>query len=186
MPRRASLTPDESDLERWIEQFRGPLVGLLASWGRDWRSAEELAQDCFAEAWVSRASFVGNPDSLQAVGAWLRGIAFRLHAAQGRREGLRRSASLEGELAEAELAAPPAASEADERRELLARGFAKLSDAHQTVLRMHYLEESSAAEVAALLGLSVKAVEDRLYQARRALREIVDRESAREARGVRT
>lgn len=186
MASRISLTPTEADLEEWIAHFRGPLVGLLASWGRDWRSAEELAQDCFAEAWVSRANFVGNPGSLQAVGAWLRGIAFRLHAAQGRREGVRRADSFEGELAEAELAARPIATEDDERRELLARGFAKLGDAHQTVLRMHYLEESSAAEVAALLGLSVKAVEDRLYQARRALREIVEREGAREARGVRT
>jgi RNA polymerase sigma-70 factor (ECF subfamily) len=178
MAGRASLTPNAADLERWIEQFRGPLVGLLASWGRDWRAAEELAQDCFAQAWLSRERFVGNPNSLLAVGAWLRGIAFRLHAAGQRREAARPAESLENEPA-----AP--VSEQDERREVLARAFAKLTAPQQTVLRMHYLEESSAAEVAALLGLSAKAVEGRLYQARRALREIVERESAREARGVR-
>lgn len=179
MPGRASTTPDEADFERWIEQFRGPLVGLLASWGRDWRGAEELAQDCFAEAWLARERFVGNPDSLAAVGPWLRGIAFRLHAANQRRETARSAGALD-----VEPAAPPV-GEDDERREGLARAFAKLPAPQQTVLRMHYLEESSAAEVAALLGLSAKAVEDRLYQARRALRQIVERESAREARGVR-
>jgi RNA polymerase sigma factor (sigma-70 family) len=179
MAGRASLTPNAADLERWIEQFRGPLVGLLASWGRDWRAAEELAQDCFAQAWLSRERFVGNPDSLAAVGAWLRGIAFRLHAVDRRREAARPSEALEREPA-----APPV-SEQDERRDVLARAFARLPAPQQTVLRMHYLEESSAAEVAALLGLSAKAVEDRLYQARRALRQIVERESAREARGVR-
>ena len=51
------------------------------------------------------------------------------------------------------------------------RAFARLSLAHQTVLRVYYLEETGAREVAALLGITPKAVEDRLYQARRALRE---------------
>lgn len=180
MPGRASLTPDENDFEDWIEQFRGPLIGLCASWGRDWRAAEELAQDCFAEAWVSRARFVGNPDSADAVGAWLRGVAFRLHNADHRRAATRASTPLGPDFA------APAASPEDARRELLARAFAKLNAPQQTVLRMHYLEESSAVEVAALLGLTPKAVEDRLYQARRALRRLVERESAREAQGVRS
>jgi RNA polymerase sigma-70 factor (ECF subfamily) len=35
---------------------------------------------------------------------------------------------------------------------------------------MHYLDETPVADVAALLSLSVKTVEGRLYQARRILR----------------
>lgn len=180
MASRASLTPDEGDFERWIEHFRGPLVGLLASWGSDWRQAEELAADCFAQAWVARERFVGNPESLLAVGAWLRGIAFKLHASSRRAVAARASVELDFD--------PPAPGlgEHDERRELLAAAFVRLPVPQQTVLRMHYLEETSAAQVAALLGLSVKAVEDRLYQARRALRELVERERARAVRGVRT
>ncbi len=47
--------PLDPTLERWIALFRGPLTGLLASWGTDWRQAEELAMDTFAEAWLPTA-----------------------------------------------------------------------------------------------------------------------------------
>jgi RNA polymerase sigma-70 factor (ECF subfamily) len=170
-----SAVSDE-DLERWTAAFRGPLVGLLASWGRDWRAADELAQDCFAEAWMARERFVGDPRSLDAAGAWLRGIAFRLHAASGRREAVRATAPFESEPASKPT------TEAYERRESLSRAFEQLSGEHQLVLRMHYLEGTSAREVAALLGLTAKAVEGRLFQARRALRKILEREDARSAR----
>ena len=86
MAEREQPGPPEEAFERWVEAFRGPLVGLLASWGPDWRTAEELAQDTFAEAWFGRARFRGDADDLGAVGAWLRGIAFHLHSAARRRE----------------------------------------------------------------------------------------------------
>jgi RNA polymerase sigma-70 factor (ECF subfamily) len=170
------LAPEH--LERWIAAFRGPLIGLLASWGADWREAEELAQDVFAEAWLGRARFSGDPDGLEAAGAWLRGIAFRLHSAASQRRATRRATRVDD--------VDPAAHavEPDERRAVLARAFTKLAAPQQTVLRMHYLEETSAREVAALLGLTPKAVEDRLYQARKALRALVEREARRE--GART
>lgn len=174
--------PSDEDLERWIAAFRGPLVGLLASWGNDWGAAEELAADAFAEAWVGRARFDADPSDLDAAGPWLRGIAFRLHEAQRRRARVRKAEALDGGAGRA-LAAP--VEEEDERRALLVAAFAELAPQHQTVLRMHYLEASSAQEVAALLGLTPKAVEDRLYQARRALRERVARNAARGAAGAR-
>lgn len=170
----------EIDLERWIRAFRGPLIGLLASWGADWRAAEELAQETFAEAWLARARFRADPSDLPAVGAWLRGIAFRLAcAAQRRSDGRTRPLAAEPVAPESD------APEDDEKRALLAAAFARLSSQHQTVLRMHYLEETSAREVAALLGLSPKAVEDRLYQARKELRARVERAARSAAQGVR-
>ena len=164
------------DLERWIQAYRGPLIGLIASWGSDWRAAEELAQSVFAEAWMARERFLADPNDLAAVGAWLRGIAFRLSCAEGRRNQARA----------APLAAEPAVEpdEPDDRRALLSRAFAELSAPHQTVLRMHYLEETTAREVAALLGLTPKAVESRLYQARKELRSRVER-LQQAAQGVR-
>jgi len=75
--------------------------------------------------------------------------------------------------------------EPDERRALLKEAFAHLSGPHQTVLRMHYLEETTTRQVAALLGLTTKAVEGRLYQARKALRaklEHLTRQTAQEVR----
>lgn len=173
------MAEDSDDLERWIAAFRGPLIGLLASWGADWRAAEELAQDTFAEAWVGRERFRGDPHELEAVGPWLRGIAFHLFRAEGRGAERRDALALSPD-------APATEDEGDERREALRAAFARLSGAHQTVLRMHYLEETSAREVAALLGLTPKAVEDRLYQARRTLRELVAATLRTDETGART
>jgi len=136
-------SPD--DLERWIASFRGPLVGLLASWGLDWRAAEEIAQDAFAEAWVGRARFTAEPGDLDAVGAWLRGIAFNLWRADQRQRDRRGAKPIDAPAA-AQLAAPSSEpfDEHGERRAVLVEAFADLSETFQTVLRMHYLEESSA------------------------------------------
>jgi RNA polymerase sigma-70 factor (ECF subfamily) len=41
---------------------------------------------------------------------------------------------------------------------------------------MHYLEETTVNEVAALLSITPKAVEGRLYQARRTLRRVLERD----------
>jgi len=160
-----AASPD--DLDAWIRAFRGPLVGLVASWGLDWRAAEEVAQDAFAEAWVARERFVGEPSDLAAVGTWLLGIAFHLCRAQQRRAARRDHQPVESVHRTPSAEYTPLL---DERRELLTEAFAGLDATHQTVLRMHYLEESSAREVAALLSISTKAAESRLYQARRALK----------------
>lgn len=71
-----------------------------------------------------------------------------------------------------EPALEPAARllETDERHEQLAAAFERLKPEHQSLLRMYYLEETTSTEVAALLGLTAKAVEARLYQARKSLR----------------
>jgi RNA polymerase sigma-70 factor (ECF subfamily) len=166
------------ELERWIAAFRGPLIGLLASWGLDWAAAEEVAMDVFAEAWLGRARFAGDPADLEQSGAWLNGIARNLCRARQRRAQRPAAGALPEQLA----ARPP---EEDERRAVLVAAFAELEAEHQTVLRMHYLEETSAREVAALLGTTPKAVEMRLYQARRALRERVERLQRRAAAEVR-
>lgn len=169
--------PTTEDFERWVALFRGPLIGLCAGWVPDWNRAEELAQDSLAQAWLGRERFRGDPQDSAAVGAWLRGIAFHLHSESTRRP----RAQTHGELA---IPAPELAP-VDERQEHLRAAFAELSSAHQTVLRMHYLEDSALREVAALLGLTPKAVESRLYQARKALRERVEQRARAAAQELR-
>ncbi len=180
MTNQDNPTGGDAVLEGWIAAFRGPLVGLIASWGADWRAAEELAQDTLAEAWVGRARFQGELQDLSAAGAWLRGIAFNLHRTAKRAQDRHRSRSIH----ETEV---PAVEEApsDERQGALAQAFEMLNAKHQSVLRMHYLEETSARQVAALLGTSPKAVESRLYQARKALRVELNRVQSMTTKEVR-
>lgn len=155
------------DLAHWLRTFRGPLVGFLASRGADWAAAEELAQDTFVEAWLGGARLRAAPDDLDAIGGWLRGIAQNLLRARLR--AVRRLEPLADDTVEAPTAVP------DERRESLREAFGRLRPEFQEILRMHYLEATTAREVAALLGVTVKTVEGRLYQARRALRALVER-----------
>lgn len=160
--------PLDPELDRWIRSFRGPLVGYLASRGAGWREAEELAMDTFAEAWLARDRLRAKPGDLPAIGGWLRGIAHNLLHVR-LRQRLRATEPLPPE-------GPAAPSpEVDERHDVLRAAFPQLRSDHQEVLRMHYLEATSAVEVAALLGITQKAVEGRLYQARRALRALADR-----------
>lgn len=167
-------------LEQWIARFRGPLVGLLASWGANWGEAEDLAQDTFCEVWLSIDRLRGSRKDSRVVGPWLRGIAANLHRTKNRLAHKRKQVALtDGEV----LATPIADDETDERLGALRTAFAQLRTEHQTVLRMFYLDEASTREVAALLFLSEKAVEGRLYQARRALRELAERIHAAAAGG---
>ncbi len=48
------------DLTAFVNAYRGPLIGLLASWGAPWGDAIEIAQDSFSEAWLRRESCRGN------------------------------------------------------------------------------------------------------------------------------
>lgn len=165
---------DEAAFGRWIDSFRGPLVGLVASWTGDWREAEEVAQDTFAEAWLGRERFAGDAGDLGAAGAWLRGIAFRVHAARARKGGRLRLVPPGGEGSPLDRPAPEADPE-DPRLGALRAAFGELGEEHRTVLRMHYLERTSTREVAALLGRTEKAVEHLLRRARRALHGLAER-----------
>lgn len=153
------------DLERLIERFRGPLVGLIASLGASWGDAIELAQDVFAEAYLGRERFDGTFDDDKAVGRWLGGIARNLH-----RAGLRASERRRAEPLDENLAARAVQDSGAAQRHELEAALAALAPDQRAAVQMFYLEGSSLRVVAGLLGVSAKTVEGRLYRARRELR----------------
>lgn len=155
------------DLDAVMTRFRGPLIGFLAGLGNDRQRAVELAQDTFAEAYLSRDRFAGSWDEPAAAGAWLRGIAHNLHLSRWRRDRGPRAMAMapaDGELPAGSRAAEPAEPSP------VGAAMARLRGPWRTVLEMRYLEGSGLPEIAAVLGLSVRAVEGRLRRARRELR----------------
>jgi len=78
------------------------------------------------------------------------------------------------EQAVLEQAAAPAERDMSEYLDALRQSIAALPAKQREVVLMHYLEETSVNEVAALLSVSAKAVEGRLYQARQTLRRLLD------------
>jgi RNA polymerase sigma-70 factor (ECF subfamily) len=168
------------DLTALINTYRGPLVGLIASWGAPWGDAIEIAQDSFSEAWLRRESCRGDWNEPEVFGRWLRGVAlnrYRNWARSWSRIMTRTPAVLE------EVAAP-ADPEPSEHLEALRRAIGRLPARQRQVVLMHYLEETTVNEVAALLSITPKAVEGRLYQARRTLRRLLERDLAASQMGT--
>ncbi len=153
------------DLDKLVEHFRGPLTGLIASWGASPADAIELCMDTFAEGYLVRDKFRGDWDELSSTGAWLRGIAYNLFRAH-RRRNLRPVESLD----DTDVAGPSQDPEPT-RAEQVRRAMDVLKGEYRTVLYMRYVENSGLAEIARLLGVSERAVEGRLYRARKALAE---------------
>ena len=76
----------------------------------------------------------------------------------------------------------PADPDPSERLEALRRAIERLPAKQRQVVLMHYLEETSVSQVAALLSVTAKTVEGRLYQARRTLHRMLAEPSASQIR----
>lgn len=154
---------DTTQLPHFVDRFRGPLIGLLAARGASPADAIELAQETFAEAYVSRGRFAGDWEDMSAVGAWLRGIATNLNRSRRRLRAVRTEPIGEREFADPASENVPENDEAGER---MRQALARLEVSWRTVLMMRYVEGSGLPEIAELLGTSVRAVEGRLRRGR--------------------
>jgi RNA polymerase sigma-70 factor (ECF subfamily) len=167
------------ELSDTLDRFRGPLIGLIASWGATYADAVELAQDSFADAYLSRDACRGDCEDPEVFGRWLRGVArnkFRSEL-RSRKRRERRVISVEPSVLHAtEDAHTPIDNE---RLVRLREAIEQLPAKQRQVVMMHYLEETSVKEVAALLSVSAKAVEGRLFQARRAIKRMMGNTSSK-------
>jgi RNA polymerase sigma-70 factor (ECF subfamily) len=157
-----------------INTYRGPLIGLIASWGAPWSDAVEIAQDSFSEAWLKRESCRGNWEEPEVFGRWLRGVALNCYRnwARTRRRQRVHLATLEPAALEHAVASSDA--EPSERLQALRRAIERLPARQREVVLMHYLEETRINDIAVLLSTTAKTVEGRLYQARRTLRRLLE------------
>lgn len=156
-----------------INRYRGPLVGLIVSWGANFYDAAEIAQDSFADAYLNRDSCRGNWQDPEVFGAWLRGVArnhFR-NACRSRKRREKRVISVSVSVLEATPNRLP--TPVDERLERLRAAIEALPMKMKQVVIMHYLETTSIKDVAALLSVPPKTIEGRLYQARRELKRMI-------------
>jgi len=168
-----SLDGNRMDLTRFINVYRGPLIGLIASWGAPWADAAEIAQDSFVEAWIKRDYCRGDWTNPEVFGRWLRGVAYNKY-----RNWARSRRRLESRITTVDVGDPQhrdASSDPNlaDRLDALRRAIDRLPAKQKEVVLMHYLEETSVKEVAMLLSVSPKTVEGRLYQARRALHRML-------------
>jgi RNA polymerase sigma-70 factor (ECF subfamily) len=161
--RRAVLAGEE---HAWRTLYDEAFDGLYAyvSWRcggmRDW--SDEIVQ----ETWLTAVRRLRAFDpSAGTFASWLRGIAANLLRNHFRRERLRRTQPLNGELP---------AHNADSQREQAERvafALSALPEHYEAILRAKYLDGQSVANLAAERAESPKAIESLLTRARQAFRQ---------------
>lgn len=181
----ATVQADEGRLKQAFDRCGCALHRYLAV-----RSGGDrhLADDLMQQLWV-KASSNGSEHVPEAeLEFWLRGIARNLIRAHWRKARNRPDTvpSIDAEAAAAlskRLVSEELPAEALERRELadqLLLAVSTLPAADQEVIVGRYFQGCSHAELAGRLGVSERAVEGRLYRARRSLQQTLERLGATE------
>jgi RNA polymerase sigma-70 factor (ECF subfamily) len=157
-------------MQRWeipVKRFIFRLVGNTAD-------AEDLAQEVFVRVFLKRHTY--------RTGARFSSWIFAIAANQAknrlrwwkRRPTLSLNAWLEsgGDVEDGTIksAAAVPGYDQDERTETVQKAVSDLPLDQRTAIVLFEYEEKSMAEIAAIAGCSIKAVENRLYRARRQLR----------------
>lgn len=166
----ALMAASKRDLHRFIRRYVG-----------DEDEAHDLLQETYVAAWLAIRRY----DPARPFDVWLRAIAVNKCRDWGRRRAVRRVVRGVMGLDAPEAAAvgddaPAPEARLDDRRraEALQRALSNLPDALKAPLLLATLEGRSQAEIAAILGVTVKAVETRIARARKALTERMAASSA--------
>lgn len=161
------------DLTSLIDIYRGPLIGLIASWGVSVGDAVDIAQDSFSEAWLNRAACRGDWSDPEFFGRWLRGVALNQFR-NWRRSRLRRERLVKPVTILDDQTVTPDEVDSSEQLDALRNAINRLPADQRQVILMHYLEETSIGRIATLLAVSAKTVEGRLYRARKTLHDLLN------------
>ena len=165
---------DATGMETAFDRCSRSIYRYIAVRVGDAHLADDLMQQLWLQARTSGTSVP--PGELEF---WLRGIARNLVRTHWRQRARRPAsvplphpnlaADLADRLVTEEL--PPDALERREVRDQLLLAMTELPGEQQELIIGHYFQEQSHSALAARLGLSVRAVEGRLYRARQTLRE---------------
>ncbi len=176
---RRAADGDDRAFGELVRRHKDGLYRLLRRYTGDPDDAYEAVQEAFVKAWSALARY--DPD--RPFAAWLRTIAINKARDRGRRTLVRRmlfgTKPLE-ETGAAQLADPAAPADENlvrrERAQRLDRAIAALPPQLKEPLLLTAFEGLSQQEAGAVLGVSAKTVETRVYRARKILAERLDQD----------
>lgn len=182
---------DKADMERLaqghdaalnalMERHSGPIFQFLYRMLGDERDANDLAQETFVRVYRNRERFDGGKFT-----TWLYTIAGNLARNEYRRRGRHPVVSLHSETGDGTGAledvlpssgiGPSEAVEAEEQQQAVRAAVDELPENLRKTIVLCEWEELSAVEAAAVLQTSSRAVESRLYRAKKLLRDRLKR-----------
>ncbi|MBI5942522.1 MAG: RNA polymerase sigma factor [Caulobacterales bacterium] len=170
----SAVAGDERAFARLIARHKDGLYRFIRRYTGNPDEAYDLLQDTLAAAWTALKRY----DAARSFPTWLRSIALNKCRDWSRRRAVRRwltrSDPLDGQAGmnlTDDAPSPEAAVLDQQRLSRLDRAVANLPQGLKEPLILTALEELSHEEVGRILGLTAKAVELRVYRARKALAE---------------
>jgi len=164
----AALGGDANAFTQLMRRHKDALYRFVRRYVGDAEESYDLVQEAFVAAWASLASF----DRTRSFPAWLKRIALNKCRDWSRRRTVRRFffGALSLDVAHEEIAAPEIeANSADADLAALDRAIAALPANLKEPLLLTVFDGMSHREAGAILNLSPKAIETRVYRARLAL-----------------
>jgi RNA polymerase sigma-70 factor (ECF subfamily) len=140
---------------------------------------EQTALDVVQETFINATRYIRSLRDDEKFGSWLFSIAHQKVQQHWRRP--RRDEPLPDDMAEEFVATDELPVDllvrAEQEEELMAL-LNQLTEAHRSVLLLHFLEGFSLEEIAAVTGVSVGTVKSRLHYAKRTLRTLIGERTA--------
>lgn len=170
-----ALKGDRSAFNCIVRRHQEPLYRFIRRYVGDADEAYDLLQETFVSAWQA----LGRYDAARPAAAWLRRIALNKCRDWGRRRTVRRffyGARTLDEFLSTPTASVSASADADNEAALavLDRAIAALPGQLKEPLLLTTFEGLSHAAAGESLGISAKAVETRVYRARKLLAEALE------------
>ena len=175
---RRILSGDDDAFNTLVQRHQKGVHALAWRKVNDFHYAEEITQDTFLQAY-KKLSTLKNPNQFAG---WLYVIANRLciNWLQRHKPAMQ---SLEDtpveEIEESSYmhhaAEQRKAESTEQRHEIAQKLLSKLPESERTVMTLHYLGEMTAKEISKFLGVSVNTITNRLWRARKRLREDQER-----------
>lgn len=169
---------DDLALNELMARWQQPLTRFLLRYTASEPDALDLAQDTFVRVYEARSRY----DARGKFSTWLHTIAANLCRNHARYKSRHPAVSLDthlspegdatlGDQLPADMASPAQAATGRELAAAVRDAIQSLPDDQRTATILFEYEDQSQADIAAVLGCTVKAVETRLYRARQFLRE---------------
>lgn len=157
-----------------MRRHKGWLYQFIRRYVADRDDAYDVLQESFVSAWGALSRF----DPERPFEAWLRRIALNKCRDRARRNAVRRAAlailGVSANLGEPAATPPDSAHQVDHALQRLEGAIAKLPRPLKEALVLTALEGLSHKEAGETLGINAKAVETRVYRAKRRLALVLD------------
>jgi RNA polymerase sigma-70 factor (ECF subfamily) len=168
----SAVAGDEHAFARLMRRHKDALYRFIRRYAGDADEAYDLLQETFSAAWTALKRF----DRTRSFPTWLRSIALNKCRDWSRRRAVRRWLtgtdpldSPAGQNVPDETPSPEASVLGNQRLSRLDRAIADLPAGLKEPLILTALDELSHEQAGRILGLTAKAVELRVYRARRNL-----------------